>query len=119
MFDDLSRIALCPVNKARLPAPQHGQTERVHPWTPHDTAIVLEMSLLIRHVQPTVVWPKAGRPHDRADFAASQIDLQPRRFRHARGFEAFGFAEMYAVRPRVESVEQTVGPRVESVGRDD
>ena len=40
-----------------------------------------------RHVQPAVVGPEAGGPHDRSDPAVAQIELQRRRIRHARRLE--------------------------------
>ena len=45
-------------------------------------------------MEPAVVRAKAGRPEDRPDLAAAEIDPDPRRLRHTRRLEAFRLADV-------------------------
>src|SRR4030095_16183548 len=68
----VARIVFDAVNERRLAPAQHREPECIQAWTLDDAAIVLQGSLLVddRDVQPAVIRPKPGRPHDRTDLAA-------------------------------------------------
>ena len=91
-----------------------GRPSAYRPGRLDDAAVVPQVALLVehRHVEPAVVRTKAGRPDDRPDLAAAQIELQPRRRRHAGRLEALGRADVgvaaVRARPLVERVEQAL-----------
>jgi hypothetical protein len=77
VIDHLTRIVLDPTDEGRLAAPQHGQPECVEPGAVDHAAVVAKPALLIQdgYVEPPVVGLEAGRPEDRADLAAGQIQV--------------------------------------------
>ena len=65
-----------------------------------------------RDVQPAVVRAEAGRPEDRPDLAAAQIDLQPRRFGRARRLEALRLADFAPPTPAPSPVDRAHSSKV-------
>ena len=77
MIHQLSRIVLGAVDEARLAAAQHGQPEHDHPRDcRRHAAVVAHVPLRVDdgNVEPAVVGAEAGRPEDRPDLAAAEID---------------------------------------------
>ena len=60
-----------------------GRPSAYRPGAVDDAAVVAQVALRVedRHVEPAVVRAEAGRPDDRADLAAAQVELEPRRRR--------------------------------------
>ena len=73
-----------------------GRPEGVQARAVDDAAVVAELALRVddRHVEPPVVGPEPGRPDDRADLAAAEVERQPRRPRHLRRGEALGSGDL-------------------------
>src|SRR5262249_11418579 len=88
-IDHVARVVLDAADERRLASAKHRQAKRVQTWTVDD-AVVAEVALRIddRHVEPAVLGPIAGRPHDRSDLAGSEVELQSGRSRHLRRREA-------------------------------
>ena len=112
MIGHLARVVLDAADERGPAPPQHGQPQRVEPRAVDHAALVPQVALRVDHghVQPAVIGPEARRPHDRADLAAAQVELQPRRRRHPRRLEPFRRPELGVApagqRPLVEGVEQ-------------
>ena len=91
-----------------------GSPRAYSPGRPGDTALVDQPALGVdhRHVEPPVVRPESGRPHDRGDLATPQVKLQPRRLGHARRREALGGSDLSVMPlrlgPVVERAQQAL-----------
>ena len=88
-----------------------GRPERVEPGAVDDAAVVAQLALLVddRDVEPGVVGAVAGRPHDGADLAAAEVELEAaggRRPRRLRSLTGVGRVRAALRRPGVEAVEQ-------------
>ena len=112
MIDHLTRVVLDAVDERRLAPPEHGQPEGVQTGAVDDAAVVAEPPLGIDHghVEPPVIGPKPRRPDDRADLAAPEVELQPRRSGHLRRCAALGGIDLgiqpLGPSPLVEHSEQ-------------
>src|ERR1700722_1780038 len=76
--DHVARVVLDAVNERRLAPPQHRQAERVQARAVGDHAAVMAQAPLAvdhGHVEPAVLGPEAGGPHDRTDLTAPQVKL--------------------------------------------
>ena len=96
VLHDVAGIVLGTVDEARPAAAQHRQPEHDHPRAVDDDApVVADVPFRVDdgNVQPAVVGAKAGRPEDRPDLAAAEIDPDARRFRRAGRLEAFRLAD--------------------------
>ena len=79
MLDQVARVVFGAVDEGRLAAPEHRQSDRIQPGRIDDAAVVPQVALAIddRHVEPAVVGAKAGRPDDRPDLAAREVEIEP------------------------------------------
>src|SRR6266700_3811122 len=78
--DDLAGVVFDAADERGLAPPEHGQPERVQARAADNAALVAQLALRVEHghVEPPVVRPKAGRPHDRADLPPGEVKLPPR-----------------------------------------
>src|ERR1700742_4590804 len=114
MVDHLAGVVLNAVDEGRLAPAKNGQAQGVESRTREYAAVVLELTFRVDHgyVEPRVVGPVAGRPHDRADLTAAEVELQaggpgpPRRRRPLRRIDLVG--ETGRGGPVVEGAEQAL-----------
>src|SRR5580704_15374744 len=83
--DHLAGVVLDTGDERGPAPPQDGQPQGVQSRAGDHAALVVQLALGVdhRHVEPPVVGPEPGRPHDRGDLATCQVKLQSRRLRHA------------------------------------
>src|SRR5512145_216296 len=87
----VARIVPDPVDEARFAAPQERQAEEVQARRfGYDAALVADIALAVedRYLQPGVVGAKPGRPDDRPNSGALEIEPEWRRCFDARRFRA-------------------------------
>src|SRR4051812_42047400 len=70
------------VDQAGLAPPEERHAHQIQSGRFNDTSIVADTTLVIedRYMQPGVIGPEAGCPHDGFDAPAGQIEKQWRRF---------------------------------------
>src|SRR5580658_4480121 len=80
VIDDCPRVVFDAADERRPAPAQDGQPESVQARARDHAALVLQLALRVEygHVEPAIVRPVAGGPHDRADLPAAQVNLQPR-----------------------------------------
>src|SRR6516225_5574389 len=68
VIDDLSRIVFDAVDERGRAPPQDGQSQGVQAGAVDDAAVVAKLALPVDdgHVEPPIVRPEPGCPHDRA-----------------------------------------------------
>src|SRR6478672_12924468 len=96
MIDHVSGVVLRAVDERRLSAAEDWQSDRVQTGRVDHAAVVSQAALAIedRHMEPAVVGSITCGPDDGSDFAARQIEIEPRGGRYARGLEALGGADI-------------------------
>src|SRR5215475_9375900 len=114
MLDHLTSVILGTANERGPAPPEHGQPQRVQSRAGDHTALVVQLALRIGHghVEPPVAGPETRRPYDRADLAASQVELQPCRLGYACWCETLRRAGLSVIPvrlgPLVERVQQAL-----------
>src|ERR1700684_2955828 len=108
LADHLARVVLDAAQERGLAPPQYGQAQGVQAGTLDGAAIVPELAPRVedRHVEQAVVGPEPGRPEDRPDLIAAQVELPARRGRRLGRGEALVRVDL-RIRPG------RVGPLVE------
>ena len=79
VLDHVARIILSAVDETGLTTSEHRETDGVETRGVDHAAVVAQAPFSIehRHIEPAVVRAKTGRPHDRADRAAGQVQFEP------------------------------------------
>src|SRR4051812_920046 len=79
VFDQVARVVLRAVDEAGLAPAENRQSNRIEARRVDDAAVVAQVSLPVedRHVEPAVIGTESGRPDDRADLPALQVEIEP------------------------------------------
>src|SRR4051794_39214727 len=96
MVAEIGGVELRTVDEARPPAAKERAAEEVHARGVDDTAVVTKPPGAVEHRQldPRQVGPEPGRPHDRRDLPAAEIESQRWVGRDASSFEPLCRADL-------------------------